>query len=364
MSQSDTDRTGTEETGRLRAVASSLLEKSDDPAIIKNAAELLKLASDIDNQRAQTRKLTVEEGQLGFDLQRRRRFEVRKDYITLLTPLASILLLALTLVFQTYQFTRSEKDKEIEAEDARWADDVKVLLSTEKISAASVLLKSFVNSARYGEQAYKTVVQILTKTDDLESFKHQFGSVFEPVDWPNLSQVVDLDRALWSELGHLQEKTYNPKTNQHENTQNLSQSELVRYKSLPDQLDFVTSKIASVLRSRRPPGITLDLHSIDLQNGHLRNADLSGANLDDASFSYMDVEGANFDGISKHQRVRFFSTAWWKASKVDPTLLGCLMKYYKFKPDWPYNTTENLSQVEYDDATKHLGASSGTSCDE
>src|SRR5437763_16972235 len=92
-------------------------------------------------------------------------------------------------------------------EDLRWTEAVKLLSQAEKISPAGVLLKSFAKSQRYGAQAYKTAVQILIKTDDPQLFANLFGSVFDPVDWNNLSQVVELNRTLDSERNSLVSKS-------------------------------------------------------------------------------------------------------------------------------------------------------------
>jgi hypothetical protein len=92
------------DTERLREIAGSIIEKSNDDATIKTAAELLRLASEIDNRRADVRKLAAEEQKIGLDLsesRRGRKSEDWKAYITLLAPVFTTVVLAATLIVQS-----------------------------------------------------------------------------------------------------------------------------------------------------------------------------------------------------------------------------------------------------------------------
>lgn len=56
------------DTERLREIATSTIETSSDDAKIKNAAELLKLASEIDRYRDDAHKAKLEEDKMSQDL--------------------------------------------------------------------------------------------------------------------------------------------------------------------------------------------------------------------------------------------------------------------------------------------------------
>src|SRR5580704_8487773 len=103
------------DTERLRQIAASIIEGPPEDTVIQKAAELLKLASEIDSQRAEARKLAAEEQKISNDLKRSEQIsqhEHFKDYIALLAPLFTTVVLAGTLVQQSYQFVQSEKTKQ------------------------------------------------------------------------------------------------------------------------------------------------------------------------------------------------------------------------------------------------------------
>jgi pentapeptide repeat protein len=345
-----------EDAERLRQIAASMIEKSSDPVGVKTAAEVLKLASEIESERTKARTLALQEQKLSFDLNEARhgsKISGWKAYVSLLTPTITTVVLAGTLLLQSYQFVRAEADKKIEAEDARWADAVNRLSQSEKISPAGILLKSFAKSDRYGEQAYNTAIQILIKTNDKEPFKNLFGSVFDPVDWKNLPQVVDLDRTLGSSFERLASKSYDLDKNA-KGYSNLSPDERNRAISLEAELALVTNSIGSVLKIPRPAGVKLDLGSTYLI-GDLRSADLSSANLYRASLNSLDLNGANLSGITSFEEVRFFSTAWWQASKIGQALLETLIKYYPFDKNAAYGPSgQMLAESDYDTNIKRL----------
>jgi hypothetical protein len=211
------------DTDRLREIANSSIGKSGDPDEISKAAQLLKLAAEIDQCRADTQKSHLDEKKALQDLresERRLRADDTKTYISLLAPFFTTLVLAGTLVLQSYQFISSERDKQIEtqrqaavAEDVRWADAVKLLQQSDKFTPAALLLKSFVKSDRYGSQAYRIAVSVLIKTDDPETFANLFASIFEPVNPDNEEQVFDINRSLTSHMAPLLAKHWDSKKN-------------------------------------------------------------------------------------------------------------------------------------------------------
>jgi hypothetical protein len=91
------------DTEPIRAIAAALLARAVDDNSIDRAAQLLKLASETENQVAQAAKYAVEEQKLKDDLSdsiSRRKSEERKTYISILAPLFTTVVLAGTLVLQ------------------------------------------------------------------------------------------------------------------------------------------------------------------------------------------------------------------------------------------------------------------------
>ena len=352
-----------DDTERLREIAASIIKDSNDEGKIKNAAELLKLASEIENQRAGASKLTTEEQKISFDLREsrdHRKSDDRKAFITLLAPVFTTFVLAGTLTLQSYQFARSERDKEIEnkqqaeaAEDVRWTDAVKLLSQSNKLSPAGALLKSFVKSDRYGPQAVQTALQILLKTDNSEEFERLFVLVFEPVDWKDLQRLIDLNRTLYANMGPVLQKSWNLQK-QVNDTSKLNPVERKQYDSLWSELEFLATKIAPVLRAARPSGVALDLHSTDFVLCDLQGADLSGANLDGVNMSAVNLKGANLSGIT-HDGLAMFRTAWWEASQISQEALQYFMQTNPFRPADQYGPLyRTISKKDYDDNVARL----------
>ena len=365
------------DTERLRAIATSTLEKSSDDAKIKNAAELLKLASEIDQTRADANKLKVEEEKISHDLEESRRppkSDDAKAYIVLLGPLVTTLVLAGTLIFQIYQFRKTEQDRREEtksqaaaAEDVRWTDAVKLLAHSDKIPPGALLLKSFAGSERYREQAYRTAVQILIKTEDPGAFTNLFGSIFDPIDQNNAAEVYDLNRILTSSFNSLQDKVWNPEKKKNE-LENLSETDQVKYKSLDAELGFISIKLAATLKGARQAGAALDLHAMsfwsadlrgvdlkgadlsaaNLSAADLRGSDLSGANLNETTLYTVNIKEANLSGITEYRNVSLLDTAWWQVSQISQNLLQYLIEAFPFDPNVIYPGHQSFSKSDYD----------------
>ena len=351
------------DTERLREIATSIIETSDEPNTVKNAAELLKLASEIEGQRAGARKFAVEEEKIRSDLKvspLQLKSEDRKAHIALLAPVFTTLVLAGTLVLQSYQFLRSERDKDAEArrqadvaEDVRWADAVRLLSQSEKLSPAGVLLKNFVKSERYRDQAYQTARQILVKTDDSAKFASLFGSVFDPMEWNNLSQVIELDRTLHSRINPLLVKSWDPKKRDND-TKRLSSTEQAEFNGLSAEVKFVTGRIGALLKNPRPAGVTVDLRAADLWVGDFQGADLSGANLSETILADIDLRGANLTGITEYQGITCTDTAWWRASRIGQDLLEELKRTCPYDKNITANLVRSFPRSEYDPAVVKL----------
>ena len=103
---------------RIRAIAATLLEKPADDSSIDRAVQLFKLAAETENQSAQTAKYAAEEQKLKDDLvdaRAHRRSQELKAAIIAFTPLFTTVVLAGTLVLQSYQFHVQRRESEAEA---------------------------------------------------------------------------------------------------------------------------------------------------------------------------------------------------------------------------------------------------------
>ncbi|MDX6497096.1 MAG: hypothetical protein QOG23_356 [Blastocatellia bacterium] len=219
------DKDDMSELEQIRQMAKQVLQKAEQgntgelALAVEKATQALKTLSEVEKSQAEIRKLTIDEQKARYDLDhasKQERLEGRQRYIVLLTPLVTTLVLGLTLGLQTYQFVKTERDKQDATEDAQWSEAVKTVSQSAKLSPIAATLNPFLRSRRYADVARRTAMQALVNSHDRLVFSDLFRELFVPVDWGNLDAVVQLDRALGPQLGHLYGKTYNSQTKQND----------------------------------------------------------------------------------------------------------------------------------------------------
>jgi hypothetical protein len=355
---------------KIKSIASALID-SEDVESVTAGAQLFQYASEIQNKRAQTKKIAEEIK----DSTRSRKTKDLKEYIALLAPIVTTVVLAGTLLLQSYQFQRTERDKDMDiqrqrkdafdqakrqaeaAEDTSWADSLKLLTTTEKLSPAAVLLRRYANSPRYAAEARITTERLLLlRAGEPEAFHNLFGSVFVPVKWENLAQVVEIDSQLYQQETPLLAKAWDQKTGRL-NWTKLNLKDKNQYDSLESELKFISEQIALLLKQQRPPGERLELRSTAIWNTDLQGADLSGADITGANFANVDLTGANLSGITKYDLAFFPNTAWWDCGKVSHELRQYLEANYPFDPIQTYASGRQFTKLEYETALKRLLAS-------
>ena len=374
---------------RIKEVADSLTGSENGDSITK-AAELLKFVAEIENQRAQTRRLENEVK----DSAKHTKLKETKEFIALTAPLVTTLVLAGTLALQGIQFTRSERDKDADAqrqrdaasqqakqqrdteEDAIWADALKQLASSEKWSPSVVLLRRFGNSPRYASEAQLTAVRLmLLKTANASDFNGLFESVFVPIKWESLSQVIAIDTQLLQQVTPLLVKAWDEKTHT-TRWDRTKPTEKKQYDNLNAELGYISGQLAILLKGKRPPSQSLNLRSMVLWDTDLKGADLSGAdftgsnlsglNLEGANLSgadlrssamvFLNLEGANLSAITSFASVSFVGSAWWESSAISPQLCAYLKKTFPVSLEATYANGRKFTNAQYEAAVTTLCA--------
>jgi hypothetical protein len=350
---------------QVRAAASSLLDKAEEgssvtdlAAAVEKAAGALKLAADMEKTRSELAKLANEtaklqhENETAVTLARSGRM---RDYVALLTPLVTIVILAATLVAQNWQFLRSERDKHDDAMDAQWQDAVKTISASGALSPGVIALQPFLRSTKYGDQARDAAVNLLSNSSDPGFFMSLFGTALTPVTWANLDRIVRLDRALVARGNPVWTKTFDAAKNLNDTT-GLSKDELATYRYMDSALPVITSEVGGVLKTPRPAGAHVDLSATLFSNGDWRGINLSGVNLESARLDWTNLQDAELEGVMQFSGAYLYGTAWWEAKSINRPLLDYLKVANPFKPGVSYGLRydNTVTQGEYDKAMQRL----------
>jgi hypothetical protein len=339
---------------RVKRVADTM-SQSSDTATLERAAQLLKCIAEIENQRAQAKKSDEEVK----DTQSSRKGRNTREVLALLVPLITTLILVGTLALQTVQFTRTERDKAAEnerervdkrerdiretqaAEDASWNDALKVLTATDNLAPSVAVLKRFAASPRYAEPARLMAVRLLLlRSQDPAVFRSIFGSVFVPVTWGSLPQVVEIDRDLFQRINPILAKAWDEKAAR-TRWKRVRPAEHKEYDALNADIDLISGEIAVLLKGAGSSSHKLDLENVGLWDTDLQGANLSGADLTAANASYLNLRNANLSRIEKFDTAVFAGSTWWEASTISPSLLD----YLKLKYPPTFDTVNYFGRV-------------------
>ena len=327
---------------QVRSAASCLLEKAekgssvtDLAAAVEKATGALKLAAEM--ERAQ-----------GNGPERVR------DYVALLTPLITIIILAATLIAQNWQFLRSEHDKREEAMDAQWQDAVKTISASGALSPGVVALQPFLRSAKYGDQARDAAANLLANTSDPSFFTALFGTALAPVTWTNVDRVIGLDRALRARFNPLLIKVADPKK-QVNDLSRLSKDELATWNYVLTVVPVIASEIGGVFKTPRPSGVHIDLSDTYFYRGDWRGVDLSGANLQNIQLNLCSLQDADLGGVTQFSGAVVVGTPWWESKSINRPLFEYLSTHFKLNTAILYGpSTARVTQDEYDAAVRRL----------
>jgi uncharacterized protein YjbI with pentapeptide repeats len=350
---------------QLRQASASLLRKAEGGSVpelavaIERAADVQRLAADLEGSRLDARKLELEERKLQEEsaaAAKRFKSERTRDRATIVTPVVSILAVVATLWFQMYQLQVSEAGKRDAAEAAQWSEAVKTISQTDKLSPGVVALNPFLKSPKYGDQARVTAVQLLANTSDTVFFNELYGAAFVPIDWSNLAPVIRLDRALKARALPLIDRTWNAQTQSNELSK-LDPTERALYDHLNVVLTRISTQVGSLLKASRPPDLTApDLSGTSFRDSDWEGADASGANLEDARLVYLSVKNANFDRITNFAGIYVYRVAWWEAARISAPLLGYFETNFPYEPNVTYGRNNNarFTPQEYAAALERL----------
>jgi hypothetical protein len=326
----------------LETSASSLLDKAKNSSVselaaaVEKATGVLRLSSDIKKTEAELQNLELERKKLEREnatVLWQEKSERRKEVIAFLTATIPIIALAATVFLQAWQFTRSEQDKAEAFLDAQWGDTVKKISEKSNLSPTVVLLNPFLKSTKYHTQAQELAIQLLVVGTDKQTFDDIFEAAFVPASWKDLEAIIRLDRALEARGQPIASKSWDSQK-QDNILDKLTDPEKQTYDYIYGVIPPVSVQIASLLRSQRPPNVSLNLSATRISDCDLGGADLSSANITKTIFSRVKLKGVNLDKITEFAGAGFYQVAWWEADGISPELLA----YLENDPDAKYDT--------------------------
>jgi pentapeptide repeat protein len=330
----------------LRQKALALLRDSgQNLETMKKGCDLLNDVEGIENRRVSTRKLQRELSESRV-----------VEFINLLAPYATVLVLAATLGFQFWQQGQAARDKARDRDDALWGDALKSV-SEGKALPAIIQLKYFETSP-WGHKldAFQLMLSIFRHSKDMDQFKELFENEFTPVSGENLEAILDLNRALHSQWVDLNRRGDNPK---------------LQYQVILE-LSYIGTRIAPILQ-KRPQDKSFDLHFVavfdcdfswvDLTNANLEGFVTGRVNLSNANLSGVKNFNANFSGAKDFRDKAWSDTVWWQARAISPEFLAYLQQVAPFTPDPPnarpvghYGPDAHPTQDQYDREIRRLSS--------
>ena len=324
---------------------------SGSPNDIDRAVVLLKTASEIEQARETTLKLLAERQQLEQDLESSK-LKNWKDFAINMTPFLTTLILAGTLIFQIRQAKVAESEKRKEnatkaelAEKARFTNAMEMIQKAENVSPAATLINTF-TTPPFRMQARQMAMTLLLRAKTFSQFKDLFTSVMDPVAYVDLPGIVRLLQESKMAYDKIARKAWDSQSSSTKPDM-LNAEERSEFDRRSSEMDFLSQKLAPLLKQSRTAEEAPDLRSTYICDVDLTGADLGGANISNTSWDRVILKGCNMSGITEFQDCAFFNSAWWNASSMSKPLVEYLRSNY------PYRSNQNSSGPTIGSATEY-----------
>lgn len=341
----------------LEAKALSEAEQAATIELRSKSAETLKNISEARNSAATTK------------------FRRWSDLSSSAVPILALLVTALTVILQTRQFHqtltqqvdqfgRTERQQAEAHENSEWREALKAVSFTDRRSSlvGAFAMQGFFDSPRYGNQAREIAAGLLANTANVSSFDEILTNMRDKTDESNLTHITALaqmlgfaERAKYRMTGAASDATApfliedvdeidpNPEDFEHSPDQQL--------KVAAWKIDSTSQCLRQLWRDQKkklsPRGSVLT--GAVLENGAFDNLDFSGSHLDFGTFynatfrnarfnaatlkdlfvRHVNMEGADFAGVSVVSGSRWEDTNWWSAKCVPPKMLDYLVEQTK-----------------------------------
>ncbi|MGA1987272.1 MAG: pentapeptide repeat-containing protein [Candidatus Sulfotelmatobacter sp.] len=298
-----------------------------------------------------------------------------RDISSSAVPILALVVTALTVILQTRQFRqtltqqveqfgRTERQQAEAHEDTEWREALKDVSFKDPRSSlvGAFAMQGFFNNPRYRDQAREIASGLLANTINVSSFDEILTNMRDKTDGSNLAHMTSLAQM----LGFAQRAKHrmkgaasvttapfltkdvdeidpNPKDFEHNADQQL--------KVAAWEIDSVSQFLRQLWRDPNK-GLSPQHYVLTgtvLENGDFDNLDFSGSHLDfgilynatfrnvhfkdatlkDLFVRHVNLEGADFSGVSEVTGSRWEDTNWWRAKCVPPAMLEYLVQQTK-----------------------------------
>jgi hypothetical protein len=306
------------------------------------------------------------------------RAEATRFWSIVAAPVATVLILAGTLIFQVVQFNATSRATRAAEEEKQWRETLKTLADPQILSSIGgfVQLKSFFASPRYRLAAREYSLRLISARGGvimLDVFEMIFPSAMEATNAENYQDIVEMLERMSEMYNFLYDKIQDSKSESGNSVEpgnnppgpppppDANAAPPLSVQRDPEQmqrdLDTLDTEIqltgdalAKFLRNHRRDINTLVLSKAALWQVDLSNLDFGSVQCAQTWFWRANLAGADLSGVTASQDSFWIDTAWWRAAKINKPLLEYLKEKYPFKddPDFAYPGGAKATQQEYD----------------
>jgi hypothetical protein len=305
--------------------ALDLAGRSDDPDSMLKAVQILNIIADQRQKTAGLEQASLEHKKAG------RALEITQIWAKILTPVLpfiAIIVTVVTLGVQMRQASTASEAQRKASEDTQWHETMKSV-TLQPPSAALVgafNMESFLDTARYHDQARSILSALLPQVEDSSGFDVVFFNLHRSTDGDNQIQLISIARVVAAkDLDNFKIANRRGK----KNFRDFVGDPTAFFEDEPDspnlssalarswEIDSISHGLSGLWRpgSGHVSAPASDLSGIILES-EFEQVDFSSTNLSSTSFWGANVKNANFSAVTKFDKSEWQDTNWWQASMM------------------------------------------------
>jgi hypothetical protein len=285
---------------------------------------------------------------------RRKRHHI---WIPLFAPVIAIVILAITVWFQSGQLTATREANE----DSQFREVIKTVAqahNTESEFPAFLLFKPFLTSKRYRDTTRQLIITILPRVELYDTFEDLLRSLFPN---PTLAEADSLARIARTQtrrlhfLDHrLEHLKHDPPIDGALKAHMEEDAVGHQREALLEEISLVNNYLGKAMSSPSAGAGSVDLSRLLFYRCDWSNREFHGVNIEGANFDGVDLKGAELRGITGFESSDWTGTAWWRAKSVDGNLLRYLAQKFPYRRSDHYPWDSQIAPTDYDQNVQRL----------